>query len=102
MSTFLLSSSVIAGGGGVIVFIDRFILLFIFRLVLPTTGVEVVIPLIEEGGSVVGGGRERERERDGTELERGNSNRMFINVVVPCSFCWFVCKQRKKARRVTE
>ena len=41
--TFLVLSS-----GVVIVFLERFRLLFIFRLVLPTTGVDVCTPGIEE------------------------------------------------------
>ena len=43
--TFLVLSS-----GVVIVFLERFRLLFIFRLVLPTTGVDVCTPGIEENG----------------------------------------------------
>ena len=76
MSTLLLSLSVISGGGGVIVFFDTLRLSFIFRLVLPTTGVDVCIPIIEEDG---GNGIEEDGGGGGGVrggLERGNRSLM--------------------------
>jgi len=57
-------------GLGVIVFLKRFRLLFIFRLELPTTGVDVCTPVIDENEK---GGVNEVWGEEG-ELERGNRN----------------------------